>query len=249
MKLSVQLYSLRAIGDFTAQLALARRTGFEWVETVATHSLPAQAFADAVAQHGLKVSSMHVGLHLLEKQRDAMVDACRLTGCPLLIMPWLDLANRPLSAQGWRQLGSRLAVVGRELAPHGIRLAYHNHDFEFLPYEGKVALEWLFTDTAPAELGWEADLGWVRRAGADPFVWTERMQSRLLAIHAKDIAGEGRNVEQDGWSTLGQGVMPWRDLLLFLKDKVDVFVFEHDNPQDHETTLRESLAFLRATLE
>jgi sugar phosphate isomerase/epimerase len=248
MKISVQLYSIRGVGDFSAQLALAQRTGFQWVETVATHNLSPQAFAANVAEHGLKVSSMHTGLRLLDTQREHIIEACRLTGCPLVIMPWMELANRPLTGEGWSRLGGRLAAIGRELAPHGIGLAYHNHDFEFFPYEGKIALEWLFADAAPADLGWEADLGWVRRAGADPKKWIERLRPYLSAVHAKDIAGEGKNVDEDGWCVLGQGMMNWRDLLVYLKDKVDVIIFEHDAPKEHEATLRDSFTFMRSTL-
>jgi len=248
MKLSVQLYSIRGVGDFAAQLALARSTGFEWVETVATHNLSPQDFAAKVAQHGVKVSSMHAGLRLLDTERDQIIEACRLTRCPLVIMPWMELANRPLTGEGWSRLGGRLAAIGRELAPHGIRLAYHNHDFEFFPYEGKIALEWLFADTTPADLGWEADLGWVRRAGADPKKWLGRLQPYLSAVHAKDIAGEGLNVDQDGWCVLGQGMMDWRDLLTYLQDKVDVIVFEHDAPKEPAATLRDSFAFMHGAL-
>ncbi|HWW07213.1 sugar phosphate isomerase/epimerase [Collimonas sp.] len=248
MKLSVQLYSLRAVGDFDAQLAMARRAGFAWVEPVASTGLTPQEFANALQQHEVQAASMHASLQLLETQIDHVIASCRASGCTLVVMPWLPVAQRPLTAAGWRRLGVRLAGIGRQLQAHGIRLAYHNHDFEFLRYDGKMALELLFEDAAAEDLGWEADLGWLVRAGADPMTWINRMQQHLLAVHAKDIAADGGNQDQDGWCVLGQGVIPWRELLPELKSRVNLIVYEHDLPQEHERTIAASLAFMRRIL-
>ncbi|WP_295957060.1 sugar phosphate isomerase/epimerase [Rhodoferax sp.] len=244
MKISVQIYSLREAGDLDVQLALARSCGFTWVETVATHGLTPQAFADKVAAHGLQVSSMHAALALLETDIATVIEACRLTGCPLVVMPWLPMGERSPTAAGFVALGQRLAALGDALRAHGVQLAYHNHDFEFLPYEGRTALEWIFSAATPAQLGWEADLGWVSRAGADPQVWLDKFADRLVAVHAKDIAPPRMALEEDGWTTLGQGIVPWVALLAQLKTRTNLVVFEHDHPVDFASTLRNSHAFL-----
>lgn len=248
MKISVQIYSIREAGDFDTQLALARRCGFEWVETVATHGLAPQAFADKVASHGLKVSSMHAGIVLLEADMSPVLEACRLTGCPLVVMPWLPMGERPATAEGWRAIGRRLATLGDAVRAAGLQLAYHNHDWEFLTFEGRTALEWIFSETSPAQLRWEADLGWVARAGADPLAWIDRMAERLICVHAKDIAPPGTAVAEDGWATLGQGIVPWTALLAQLKGRVELVVFEHDHPSDFAATLSGSHAFLKQHL-
>lgn len=245
-KLSVQLFSLRELGDLPAQLALTRRVGYEWVESVATHGLPPAEFAALLQTHELKLSSMHAALTQLESQRDTLVEACRLTGCPLIVMPFLPYGERPVSAAGWRAMGERLAAHGRALAAHGLRLAYHNHDWEFLNFDGRCGLEWLFDSAPAADLGWEADLGWATRAGCDAQAWAQRYANRLVAVHAKDIAPEGVAVDEDHWAALGDGIVPWRPLAAALRGKVDLFVLEHDKPRDHERVLSRSLAFMQA---
>lgn len=244
MKISVQMHSLREAGDLDMQLALARSCGFAWVETVATHGLTPQAFATKVAAHGLQVSSMHTALALLESDMASVIEACHLTRCPLVVMPWLPMGERSPTAAGFVALGQRLAALGDALRPYRVQLAYHNHDFEFLQYEGRTALEWIFSATTPAQLGWEADLGWVSRAGADPQVWLNKLADRLAAVHAKDIAPPCTALEEDGWTTLGQGIVPWEALLAQLKTRTHLVVFEHDHPVDFARTLRNSHAFL-----
>jgi sugar phosphate isomerase/epimerase len=248
MKMAIQLYSLREVGDFRAQLALARRAGFEWVETVANHDLPPAEFAATVQAAGLKVASMHVALARLEGDRATIVEACRTVQCPLVVMPWLPVGERGSTGAAWKAMGERLAAIGDALAAEGLKLAYHNHEFEFLVYDGRPALDWLFGAASPEQLGWEADLGWVGRAGADPFEWIERHGDRLAAVHAKDIAPPRTAVDEDGWAILGQGTLPWVRLLAQLKSRVDLAIFEHDKPRDPERAARESRAFLAAQL-
>lgn len=249
-RISVQIYSIRESGDLDQQLALIRASGFDHVETVALHGLSPADFAAKLAAHGLKPSSMHVALTTLEDaaQRADIIEGCRLSGCGLVVMPWLPMGERPATAAGWQALGRRLVAISEALAAHGLQLAYHNHEWELLDYEGSTALEWIFSVATPAQLKWEADLGWVRRAGADPLAWATRFADRLVAVHAKDIAPPATAVAEDGWTTLGRGIVGWGELLPALKPRVDLFVFEHDKPVDFAATLRDSHAFLQQHL-
>lgn len=248
MKMAVQLYSLRDAGDLDARLALVRETGYDWVESVATHDLPAAVFADKIAAHGLRVGSMHVSLALLEAQRGQVVEACRATGCPLVVMPWLPMGERPVGGAGWTALGRRLAALGDALQRDGLRLAYHNHDFEFLRHDGRTALEWILDAATPAQLGWEADVGWICRAGADPAHWLERFADRLVAVHVKDVAAARAAVDEDGWAAPGQGIVPWPQLLPWLAARVDLFIVEHDKPRDARAVLTAGRQFLAREL-
>ena len=248
MKLSVQIYSLRNAGDFDTQLALAREAGFEWIESVAAHGLSAPDFAQALKRHGLKLSSMHASLELLETDPQRVIDACAATGCALVVMPWLPRGELSATGAGWAAMGKRLAAIGAMLNTHGLRLAYHNHDFEFLSYDGRMAIEWLFDAAPDLQLGWEADLGWVRRAGQDPLQWIQRYADRLEAIHVKDIAPDGPRRGEDGWCALGQGIVGWERLLPPLRPRCELFIFEHDNPVDYLKTLRVSLQLMHKAL-
>lgn len=246
MKHSVQIYSIRNHGSsLEDRLALIRRVGFTHLESVATHELSAADFAAALEHHGLALSSMHASLQQVEQQRPTLVEACRLTGCRLVVMPFLGWGDRPRSAAGWRAMGARLAGIGRAFAAEGIRFAYHNHDWEFLAFEGRPGLAWLFEAADAKDLGWEIDLGWVVRAGQDAKAWIAREGSRIAAVHAKDLAPEGQAVDEDGWTILGQGLLPWAELATAVRAHTELIVFEHDNPKDAEACLRGSLDFMR----
>ena len=246
---AVQLYSLRDAGDLEAQLALVRAAGFECVESVATHGLPAREFAARIAAHGLRVASMHASLALLESEPQRIVEACTHTGCPLVVMPWLPMGERPVGGAGWTSIGRRLGAIADTLQRDGLRLAYHNHDFEFLSHDGRAALEWVLEACTPAQLGWEADLGWICRAGADASHWLQHYADRLAALHVKDIAPVASAVEEDGWAAPGQGIVPWAQLLPLVAGRVELFIVEHDKPRDPRAVLATARAFLREKVE
>jgi sugar phosphate isomerase/epimerase len=247
MKIAVQLYSLRDAGDLDAQLAMVREAGYDWIESVATHELPAAAFAEKLASHGLRVGAMHASLALLEGRPEAVLEACRSTGCPLVVMPWLPMGERPAGGAGWTALGRRLAALGDMLRHEGLRLAYHNHDFEFLWHDGRTALEWILDAATPAQLGWEADVGWICRAGADPAHWLAHYAQRLVAVHVKDVTPARSAVDEDGWAAPGQGIVPWPRLLPLLAG-VELLIVEHDRPRDPRAVLAAGRQFLAERL-
>lgn len=247
-RIAAQLYSLREAGDLDTQLSLARAAGFDWVESVAGHGLPPDGFAAKVAAHGLRVSSMHVALTQAESDPASIIALCAATGCRQVIVPWLPVGERPSTPAGWQAIGARLAAIADALAPAGLALAYHNHEFEFLHYGGRTALEWIFSAAPPQRLGWEADLGWVSRAGLDPRTAVETHAERLVCVHAKDIAPDGTAVDEDGWCALGQGIVPWPALFAQLRSRVPLFVLEHDRPKDPAAMLKTSFAFMHQHL-
>jgi sugar phosphate isomerase/epimerase len=247
LQIAVQMYSLRAIDGFDAQLALARRCGFDWIEAVGTHGLAPAQFARQVKAAGAQVGSMHVGLADLERDPLPLIEACGLTGCPLIVMPFLPLAMRPSTPAGWRDIGSRLRAIAATLGRSNLRLAYHNHDFEFLRYGSQTALEWVFEGSDEVELGWEADLGWITRAGAQADAWLDRLGDRLAAVHVKDVAAAAGG-DEDGWVALGDGTIRWDQVLPHIASLTRLVIFEHDHPTDHERTLTRSRALLRKYL-
>jgi len=105
--------------------------------------------------------------------------------------------QRPGDAAGWQAFGKRLARVGEAAAAAGLGFAWHNHDFEFKPLaDGSIPLKHIL-DSAPG-VGWEIDVAWVVRGGADPLKWINDYASRIVAVHVKDIAPKGEAADEDG---------------------------------------------------
>jgi sugar phosphate isomerase/epimerase len=241
--LSIQLYSARKFLPLEDQLAIIARNGYAHVETFGPlHDEPAGS-ARLFAAHGLSALSAHIPLEVLTEDPARALDIAQALGAHFAIAPYLPQEARPNDAGGWRRVGERLERAAEFCAPHGVTVAWHNHDFEFRPLpDGSLPITHLLGDS----LNWEADLAWIARAGADPASWVRHFHGRIAAVHVKDIAPEGERADEDGWADVGAGVLPWGDLwALSVGAGAKLFVAEHDNPKSFERFARVSAEALR----
>lgn len=245
--ISIQLYTLRSLGDLGRVLDTVAEAGFRHVEAVGSHLDDAAKVRAELDARGLNVSSSHVSLAALRERPDAVAEACRTLGFTQLFMPAVPPEQRDMAADGWQALGRELGGMAERFRAQGIRLGYHNHHWELTPKEGgKNALELLFEAAGDAPLAWQADVAWLVRGGADPKQWLERYRDRVASAHVKDIAPAGRNEDQDGWADVGAGVLDWGDLWRACRAAgAEWMVVEHDKPADPAETARVSFAAIQ----
>lgn len=247
MKASYQLYSSRNFGPLADTLKMLSELGYDQVEgygALITDTAGVAGLAEAVSGAGLQMPSAHVGLDMVEAHPDTVITNAKVLGLSHVFVPFLDEADRPVSASGWRDLGARIEMAGQPLVAAGLGYGWHNHDFEFtaLP-DGSMPIEALFEGGASLSL--EFDVAWCARAGQDPFYWIDRLKSRIAAAHIKDIAADGQNEDEDGWSDVGKGVLDWAGLMSALhKTGCELFIVEHDNPSDDRRFASSSLSYL-----
>ncbi|MEM7465207.1 MAG: sugar phosphate isomerase/epimerase, partial [Pseudomonadota bacterium] len=196
--------------------------------------------AAMLGQAGLKMPSGHFGLAELENKSDELIGAARQLEIQSVYCPFLDGADRPDTKSGWHEFGARLQKIGEPYRAAGLRFGWHNHDFEFQPTEDGAIPMHAILEGGP-DLSWEADIAWIVRGGADPVDWIERYGNRISAVHVKDIASPGECADEDGWADVGYGTMDWPAIFSALKSTpCQLYVVEHDNPNDDERFARRS---------
>jgi sugar phosphate isomerase/epimerase len=127
--------------------------------------------------------SAHVPLEALESRLDEAIDLWGGFGCRTLVCPWVDEETRA-GDDAWERLGDRLDVVGGRVAEHGLRLAYHNHDFELAG--GDDGLRRILGRSTAERLGLELDIFWIEHAGRDPVAYLRESGGRVRLAHLKD---------------------------------------------------------------
>jgi sugar phosphate isomerase/epimerase len=245
--LSIQLYTMRSLGDLDRILDAVAEAGYRQVETVGAHLDDAATTGTKLAARGLQASSSHVGLAALRERSDALIEAARTLGIDQLFMPAVPPEQRDMAADGWRALGRELGAMAERFREQGLELGYHNHHWELAPKEGgRTALELLFEAAEGSPLTWQVDVAWLARGNTDPKLWLDRYRSRVTSAHVKDLAPAGQNRDEDGWADVGAGVLDWRDLWQACRDAgARWMVVEHDKPKDPARTARASFAYLR----
>lgn len=246
--IALQMYTLRDAGSLDQQLKIVHDAGVGAVETVGTQNVSAVELKQLLDRYSIKAISSHVQLAELRRDLDGVVAFNRSIGNTVLVVPYLDEKARPTDAAGWTALGQELGRIATRARAGGMRLAYHNHDFELVDFDGRTGLELLFAAAGP-DLLTELDLAWVARAGHDPAVMLGKFRGRLFAVHAKDNAPKGQADDEGGFAAVGQGVLDWNAILPAAADAgVQWYIVEHDHPRDPAKVIQASADYLRAHL-
>lgn len=233
MTLALQLYSMRDCANQIDLLGQLPAMGITTIEGYGGVYDDAAAYRAAMDASGISMPTGHMGLADIEDDFNATIDLVKTLGITQVFAPYLEEKDRPTTAEGYKNLARRLNAAAKQYADHGIAFGWHNHDFEFVALmDGTTPMD-ILLDQAP-DITWEADLAWIVRGGRDPLDYVQRYGNRMTAIHVKDIAPVGTNLDEDGWCDLGAGTMDWVALLQACRNQSGnlIYALEHDKPSD-----------------
>ena len=197
LPIAVQLYSLREMPEnFDETLALVAEAGFSALETVGEHDCTATEMLALLDKHRLRVISTHLQLETLRDHMHEIIAFNQAIGNDTLVVPYIPSLVGEKRASVFRDTGELLGELGRRCQAAGMRLLYHNHHWEMVEIEGRLALDWLFDAAGPDSLGFEPDLAWIEFGGVDPVALLQRYSGRCLRVHIKDLAPKGHNLDQ-----------------------------------------------------
>lgn len=241
--LSIQLYSLRKYGNLDRILDLIASVGLKQVEPVMSHYVGAAKTRVALDDRGLTAPSGHFSLEAVSTRADWVIDVSHTIGIQQVIVPAVPPEVRTNRAADWQRTANALADAAPRLADVGLTLAYHNHDWDFRPLEdGRTPMDLVLAGPA---VYWQADVAWIARAGVNVTAWLSKYEERLVSCHIKDIAPEGKNLDEDGWTDVGDGTMDWKQLWKRCRATPAYWmVIEHDNPKHFERFVDRSFTFL-----
>lgn len=157
------------------------------------------------------------------------------------------------SMAGYEQSAKLFNQVGRHCREAGIQFCYHNHNWEFTPFDGQVAIHRLAELTDSQAVKFCVDVYWVAVGGEDPAAFIHRYADRIPYFHVKDGRWEaGHPGKATRFTELGAGDV---DLPAAIRAALQVqpewLVYEQDTsyeraPVDSAT---ESLNYLRKLVQ
>ena len=248
LPIAVQMYTLRDHGTLDDQLSAVQAAGVTAVETVGMQDSTAEDLSAKLQEYGIEAISTHAQLADLRADTQAVIDFNKAIGNDVITVPYLAEEDRPADAAGWTALGEELAALSETLEAADMTLAYHNHDFEMVEFDGRTALE-IMMEAAGEDVMAELDLAWVARGGLDPVEYLGRFDDRVFAIHAKDNAPEGEAEDERGFKALGEGTLDWAAILPAAEEAgAQWYIIEHDQPLDAAEVVMTGATFLTENL-
>jgi sugar phosphate isomerase/epimerase len=238
--IGIQLYSVRSeiAGDFEGTLARLAAIGYKEVEFPGYFGLTPKEVRAILERQRLVAPSNHIPIDVMRRDWATTLETAARIGHHYVVVPWLEPKDRS-TLDDLKRVAAEFNRLGEEATRAGIRFAYHNHDSEFAPVEGRLLYDVLLTETDPAHVAFELDLMWIDKAGHDPLAYFARYPGRFELLHVKDSTGRPEYRQVD----VGRGTIDFRRILACREQAGIRHAFvEHDEPPD-------PLAFARASYD
>jgi len=206
--------------DAKATLQKVADAGYAYVEAAGYedgkfYGMEPQEFKSYLESIGLTPVSTHMGGVTLENADQQIADT-KAAGFEYFTIPvppmgmfTFDRETRTMGMKGtMKEFADILVTIGKKCETAGLKLLYHNHDFEFKDNEdGIKPIVYLLENTDPKYVNFQMDLYWVTRAGGDPLNYFEKYPGRFKLWHVKDMDEEGK------FAPVGEGTIDFSRIL------------------------------------
>lgn len=237
--------------DPAATLDALAAIGYDEVEFAGYFGHPPATIREWLDGAGVAAPAAHVGMEELTGDGlTSSLEAAAVLGHRWLVLPWIPAQMR--TAEGYRAVADTLNTAGAAARDAGVRIAYHNHDFEFEPLgepseppgqpfqpQGRSGYDLLLERLDPSLVDMEIDFHWSAAAGAafEPLVADH--PGRFALCHVKDLDAQG------GMADVGAGTIDWAALFALSEEAgLRHYFVEHDNPADPLASARSSYRYL-----
>ena len=182
--IGIQLYTVRDLlkDDFFGSLRQIADIGYKGVEPAGLYGHKPSQVRKALDDLGLRACSAHMAFPTTANVNQ-LADEAHALGYDLLICGrgTEDFASPATISKAAGELEQAAAL----LKPHGLRLGYHNHWWEFDTCDGKIGMQRLLD--AAASLAGQLDIYWATNFGCvDVPAFLAANRRRIPSLHIKD---------------------------------------------------------------
>jgi sugar phosphate isomerase/epimerase len=211
----IQLWTVKEnmAKDPKATLTAIAKAGYKQIESFTGDKgifwgMEPTEFKKFITDLGLEMISSHVDAAYTQKILSSynfkkLVDQAASVGVKYMINPF---PGEFKTTEEWKKTAEGLNKQGKMCGSAGLKMAYHNHHFEFLKtQDGIIPQQYLLDNTDKDFVRFELDLYWVVRAGQDPVEWFKKYPDRFDLVHIKDLHKKERLAEIDSKEKPAEG--------------------------------------------
>lgn len=219
--IGIQLWTLRDTlpKDVKGVLAQVGKVGFNEVETFGYSidkgffGTSLHDFKSMLDDNGLKATSNHFDFNSMIKDGStdlvqSYIETANHLGSEYVTIPYIVSELRGTTGDDYKKLALQINKVGELCKAGGLKLAYHNHDFEFTKFGSTNGYEILLNETDKNLVDFEMDLYWVVRAGHNPLELFKEHAGRFKMWHVKDMD----KVNPDFNAQIGTGTIDFKSI-------------------------------------
>jgi sugar phosphate isomerase/epimerase len=224
--IGLQLYTVRdqLQADFEGTLAKVAQIGYKNMEFAGYYNRTPEQVRATLDKLNLVSTSSHIGAPLLRQDAAGQIKAAKTIGQDYITIPSYQFGK---DAAGWRKGVAEFNQWGTMCRDAGLKLAYHNHNFEFAPLDGTTGYDILQNEVDPKLVDFELDLYWAKFAGQDPLALFAKHPGRFTMWHVKDMVITD---DKKGMSPVGKGTIDFKSYFAHAQQSgLQHFFVEHDS--------------------
>ncbi|NOT73290.1 MAG: sugar phosphate isomerase/epimerase [Cyclobacteriaceae bacterium] len=257
LPVGIQLYTLRDVimKDPKGVVKMLADLGYKDLETYGygdgkLFGMPSKEFSDYVKSLGMRITSGHYGLgkagvgpmgSIRNGWESAVVDA-KEAGQEYMVLAYLTKEERA-SMDSYKGICDEVNKAAEVCKKYGVRMNYHNHDFEFEKFDGEVAYDMMLKRLDPKLVDMELDLYWTIFAGVNPVDLFAKHPGRFVQWHVKDMD----KTDNKKNAISGTGSIDFKSLMKSAKQSgLKHWYMEYDNhPVSSTESVKESIGYLK----
>lgn len=265
-KVGIQLFTLRTLlqKDVKSVIQQLGTIGYNQVETYYGYpgayaaegfwGLDAKAFKALLKNNNLTSPSGHYNCTaFLEKDGNeevlkSHIETAAMAGQKYFVIPGLPTNIRQSGTlDDYKAMAAKFNRAAELCKSHQLKLAYHNHNFEFKDQgNGVTGYHILTTETDPSLVKFELDIFWAINAGLDPLEMFKKHPGRYAMWHVKDMDKSDKNV----YTEVGTGSIDYKQIFKNMKASGLEYLFiEQDMIKiDPYESVTQSLNYVKSIL-
>ncbi|MGZ4049788.1 MAG: sugar phosphate isomerase/epimerase family protein, partial [Bacteroidia bacterium] len=228
LTIGLQLYTVRdaMAKDPVSTLAKVAAIGYNSVEGATYtgdekfYGMSPAEFKKVLKQNGLIIPSSHYRLGeekvngemqkgtMLNDWNKAVDDAAEV-GIKYMVCAYLSEAERG-NLDHYKKVADELNIAGERCKKSGIRLCYHNHNFEF-EKQGDTYPYDIILKSDKNLVKMEIDLYWIKKAGQDAIKLFHEYPGRFPLWHVKDMD----NTPEQNFTEVGNGIIDFKEIFKY----------------------------------
>ena len=195
-------------------------------------------FSNLAKSYGLTLVSSHYEGNNEGFERTAALSS--EIGMKYLIYPWKGPQK---SIEDFKKIADEFNGYGAICKKHGLRFAYHPHDYPYRKVDGQLPIDVLLDHTDPDLVDYQMDIYYTVTEGLDPEYYIKKYKPRFRLCHMRDVmrvrlpAGS----KEESACDLGEGIIDYRHLLSTALSNGMKYFFVEQSRLYHETALQSAV--------
>jgi sugar phosphate isomerase/epimerase len=236
--------------DIPGTLDIIKKHGITDIEFSNLFGSTAKQLRSYLDERGLQCSSFGVSYEDLMNKTQIVAENAKTLGAKYVRVAWIPHKG-DMTLVDMQKTVDFFNTAGKILKEQfDLTFIYHNHGFEFQPYNNGTLYDYLVTETNPKYVSFELDILWAFFPGHDPAKLLEKYGRRYKALHLKDLKkGVKGNLSggtsQENDVALGTGQIDIAAVLKAAKKAKVKHYYIEDESSNVDVQVPQSIAYLK----